>query len=95
MKKLMANLVFRALSVGNKPANMSFIYGSLNLSASFVSPSASLSSCVRILMKIREEEVVSCSLSLMYSKHVQGKASVDSRCPKNLATLRNLFVSNL
>jgi hypothetical protein len=42
-------------------------------------PSISDSSCTRTLMKIREEEVVSVSLSLTYSKHVQGSPSVTER----------------
>jgi hypothetical protein len=42
-------------------------------------PSISDSSWTRTLMKIREEEVVSVSLSLTYSKHVQGSPSVTER----------------
>lgn len=56
-------------------------------------PIISDSSCTRILMKMRDEEVVSYSLSLMYSRQVQGNASVQSRWPMNLATLRSLLVS--
>ena len=38
VKKLIANLVSRALSLGNNPEKTSCMYGSLNLSRSFARP---------------------------------------------------------
>ena len=43
----------------------------------------------RILMKMREEEVVSSSVRRMAASTSQLIASVASRCAKNLATLRS------
>lgn len=94
VKKLIANRVFLALSVGKRPENTSCMKGSLKRSLTSARPIISDKSCTRILMKIREEEVVSYSFSLIYSMQVQGSASVHSKCPKNLATLRSLFVSS-
>lgn len=93
VKKLIAKRVFLALSVGKRPENTSCMKGSLNRSFNTASPIISARSCTRILMKIRDDEVVSYSFSLMYSRHVQGSASVHSRWPMNFATLRSLFVS--
>jgi hypothetical protein len=44
-------------------------------------------------MKMREDEVVSSSVSLMQPSTSHGSASVAKRCAKNLATLRSLLVS--
>ena len=47
----------------------------------------------RILMKIREDEVVSSWVRRMLSRTCQLMASCSSSAPKNLATLRSLLVS--
>jgi hypothetical protein len=53
--------------------------GSIVLRCVLYVPSISDSSCTRTLMKMREEEVVSVSLSLTYSRQVQGSPSVTGR----------------
>ena len=58
-------------------------------------PIASAISWTRILMKMRDELVVSSSFRCMHPKTDHENESVWSRWPKSLATLRNLFVSNL
>mmetsp|Transcript_18128 Transcript_18128/g.53974 ORF Transcript_18128/g.53974 Transcript_18128/m.53974 type:complete len:581 (+) Transcript_18128:14-1756(+) len=93
VKKLMAKRVSRGFSRGKRPAKTSDMYWSLNRSRSVARPRCSASSWQRILTKIRDDDVVSSSLSRTYSRHVQGSASVSSRCAKNLATFRSLFVS--
>ena len=45
-------------------------------------------------MKILEADVVVSSESWMYAKHAHDMAWVANKCAKNLATFRNLFVSN-
>ena len=47
------------------------------------------------LIKMRLEEVVSSSVMTRYSITPHGSASECTRCAKNLATLRSLFVSSL
>lgn len=65
VKKLMANRVFLGLSFGKMPSNESCIIGSDNLSFSLRRPRCSESSWKRILMKIRDDDVVCSSVSLM------------------------------
>ena len=45
-------------------------------------------------MKMREEEVVSSSVTTMYSSVPHGRPLECSRCAKNLAMLRSLLVSS-
>ena len=94
VKKLMLKRVLRGSSLGMTPWKYSRMAGSCILALSCFNPSASLSSWKRILMKILELDVVVSSVREMYAKHVHDMASVASKCAKNLATLRNLFVSN-
>lgn len=49
----------------------------------------------RYLMKMRLEEVVSSSVSMMHDSELQGSASVASRCANRHDTLRSLLVSSL
>lgn len=58
-------------------------------------PIASAISCTKILMKIREELVVSSSFKCMQDNTPHEIESVCNKCPNNLATFLNLFVSNL
>lgn len=64
VKKLMAYRVLRTLSFGNMPANHDFISSSLdsNRCLTFAIPIASAISWITILIKIREDDVVSSSL---------------------------------
>ena len=39
-------------------------------------PIDSHNSCIKILINIRDDDVVSCSFNFIYSKHVHGNASV-------------------
>lgn len=65
VKKLIAKRVFFGLSRGKRPAKYGCMYGSLKRSLSLASPRNSAISCIRILMKIRLDEVVSCSFKRM------------------------------
>jgi hypothetical protein len=58
---LMANRVFLGLSVGNIPAKAGRISGILNRSTILAIPISSIISCMRILTKIRDDDVVSSS----------------------------------
>ena len=60
----MANRVFFGLSMGNMPAKAGARSGILNLSTNLLTPISSNISCIMILMKIREEDVVSSSFIL-------------------------------
>ena len=93
VKKLMLNRVLRGSSLGMMPWKYSRISGFCIFSLSCFKPSASASSWNRILIKIRELDVVASSVSWMYARHVHDMASVASKCAKNFATLRSLFVS--
>lgn len=65
VKKLMANRVFLGRSLGNRPSKASCNVGSFILSFSFGRPMYSHNSWNRILMKIRLDDVVSSSVSLI------------------------------
>jgi len=95
VKKLMLKRVLRGLLRGKSPMKHSCMNGSSRRVRIFFSPMNSANSWKRILMKIRDEDVVSSSLSWTYSKHVQGSASVCNKWAKNFATFLNLFVSYL
>ena len=96
VKKLIAYRVLRALSFGNIPLYHSIYSGSsvANRSFSVAIPKASAISCIKILINIRLDEVVSSSFKCMIDKTLQGIESVCSKCANNFATFRNLFVSN-
>ncbi|WVZ23247.1 hypothetical protein V8G54_001791 [Vigna mungo] len=79
VKKLMQNRVFFGLSFGNMDSKDSCIIGSFNRSFSSRIPRCSDNSWKRILINIREEEVVSSSVRRIYDKTCQGKASVPSK----------------
>ncbi len=57
----MANLVFFGLFIGNIPANAGRRSGILNRSTSLPIPISSIISCMKILTKMRDEDVVSSS----------------------------------
>lgn len=63
VKKLIANLVFFGVSLGMIPWKYSAMFLSCNLSFSLRSPKDSESSWNKILMKIREDDVVASSVS--------------------------------
>lgn len=62
VKKLMLKRVFRGLSIGKMPAKDGCSISSFNLSCVFFIPRLWVKSSNKILMKMREEEVVSSSL---------------------------------
>lgn len=93
VKKLMLNRVFFGLSVGNIPAVAAASSSLLSFSVSVFIPTPCARSSINILMKIRDEEVVSSSLSLMTWNISQLIASLLSKCPKNCAIILNRFVS--
>lgn len=62
VKKLMLKRVLRGLSIGKSPANAGCRVSSFIRSVSFFIPMPCAKSSNRILMKIREEDVVSSSL---------------------------------
>jgi hypothetical protein len=93
VKKLMANLVFLGVSLGIIPWKYSAMPASCSRWFSFLRPSASESSWKRILMKMRDDDVVASSVSWRYARHVHETASVERRCAKNLAVFLSLFVS--
>lgn len=57
----MAKRVFLGLSIGNMPAKAGLRSGILNLSTIRFIPISSIISCMTILTKIRDEDVVSSS----------------------------------
>jgi hypothetical protein len=61
VKKLMLKRVLRGLSMGKIPANAGSRASSFILSDNFFIPIFWASSSIKILMKIREDEVVSSS----------------------------------
>jgi len=75
VKKLMANRIFLGESLGKSPANQSAQVGSSSLEFNSFSPIISASSWNSILIKIREDDVVSSSVSLIIPKIAHGKAS--------------------
>mmetsp|Transcript_18193 Transcript_18193/g.34645 ORF Transcript_18193/g.34645 Transcript_18193/m.34645 type:complete len:224 (-) Transcript_18193:337-1008(-) len=93
VKKLMLKRVLRGTSLGKIPPKYSCMEGSDKRVLSSRRPMFSASSWNRILMKMREEEVVSSSVMTMFASTTHGSASVASRCAKNLAVLRSLLVS--
>ena len=93
VKKLIENRVSFGLPSGNMLAYASCIDGSLNRSASTLRPRCDCSSENRILMKMRDEEVVSSSVMCTASKHAQLMLSEASSAPKKRAMLRSRFVS--
>mmetsp|Transcript_20365 Transcript_20365/g.28209 ORF Transcript_20365/g.28209 Transcript_20365/m.28209 type:complete len:223 (-) Transcript_20365:1413-2081(-) len=94
VKKLIAKRVLRGISFGNTPLKYSVIEESLRRVLSWRRFMASDSSWNKILIKMREEEVVSSSVITMFLSTVQGSASVANKCAKNLAVFLNLFVSS-
>lgn len=78
VKKLIENLVFLGLSIGNMFWRYISRFGSLKRSVSFFKPIPSSTSWNMILMKIRDDEVVSSSFILTVSSTVHGIASVAS-----------------
>merc|ERR1719158_2700928 len=66
VKKLMANLVFLGLSLGNKPVKCCAIEPSCIRLFILASPKCSHKSWNKILIKIREDDVVSSSLNVIY-----------------------------
>ena len=70
------------LSVGNMFLHAVLTSSSLNRSASVFKPILSIISCIMILMKIRELEVVSSSFILMEPRMTQEMASFANICPK-------------
>jgi hypothetical protein len=60
-------------------------YASLNLSFSFGSPIYSDNSCIRILIKIRLDEVVSSSFSLMNSRICNEEENLEKGKKYNIA----------
>jgi hypothetical protein len=61
VKKLMLKRVLRGLSVGNIPASAGCRASSFILSDNFFIPTSEASSSIKILMKMREDDVVSSS----------------------------------
>ena len=76
VKKLIENLAFCTLSLGNTPERCCYNVSSLSLLTNPSIPRFSLRSWKRILIKMRELEVVSSSVSLMIERHDQLMASV-------------------
>ena len=76
VKKLMANLVFLGLSLGNNPVKWCAIELSCIRSFIFANPKCSHRSWNKILIKIREDDVVSSSLSVMYDMQLHEMESV-------------------
>ena len=93
VKKLMENRVLRGWSRGNMCSKYPCIDGSRKRAASAGRPSSDCISFMRILIKIREEDVVSSSFMYTTSKLAQLMLSVASSAPKKRAMLRSLFVS--
>lgn len=83
VKKLMLKRVFRGLSVGNMAVRCGCKSGSVIRSCSFFIPIDCDRSSKRILMNMRDEDVVSSSLRWMACMTFQPIASDDSMCPKN------------
>ena len=76
VKKLIENLAFCTLSLGNTPARCCYNVSTLSLLTSPSIPRFSLRSWNRILMKMRELDVVSSSVRRMMERHDQLMASV-------------------
>lgn len=83
VKKLMAKRVCTGLSLGNMPVRLGCNTSSRSLVARVVMPIAWEISSKSILMKIREEDVVSSSLRWMMERTCQPIPSLLRRCPKN------------
>jgi len=94
VKKLIAKRVFFGLSFGKRPSKKTAIVSSCRRAFSFGSPIYCESSWNRILMKIREDDVVVSSVIAIVDMTLQGIASAYNNCAKNFATFRNLFVSS-
>lgn len=93
VKKLMLNLVFFGSSVGNMPVSAGCSSSNFMRSASPFMPRPCARSSIKILMKIRDDDVVSSSLSLTEWKTCQPIPSDVSRWPKNWAMIRSRLVS--
>jgi hypothetical protein len=95
VKKLMEKrvLLWSSASVGKTPARLSCSIGSLKRATTSFWPRNERSSSKRILMKIRELDVVSSSFSLTARKTCHPMASVANRWAKNWAMMRRRFVS--
>lgn len=95
VKKLMEKrvLLWSSASVGKTPVRLSCSMGSLKRATTSFWPKKDSSSSNKILMKIRDEDVVSSSFSLMTWKTCHPIASVASKCAKNCAMIRRRFVS--
>ena len=89
----MANRVSFGLSMGNMPRQDILTSGSLKRSATTFRPMLSVISWKRILIKIRELDVVSSSVSWMQSNTFHDTASDARRCPKKRAMFRRRLVS--
>jgi hypothetical protein len=94
VKKLMENRTFFKGAFGMTPVKYACMSSSDIFSFNVFKPNCSLNSWNKILIKILDADVVVSSESWMYAKHVHDMASVVNKCAKNLATFRNLFVSN-
>mmetsp|Transcript_5587 Transcript_5587/g.18266 ORF Transcript_5587/g.18266 Transcript_5587/m.18266 type:complete len:213 (-) Transcript_5587:275-913(-) len=93
VQKLIAKRVFFGVSLGKRPRKEGAIDSSLSRWRSVLRPMYSAVSWKRILMKMREDEVVSSSEMTMYSSTPHGSASECNTCANSFATLRSLFVS--
>ena len=79
--------------MGNMLAKASCMLGSAKRCTSTLTLSSDCSSLNKILIKMRDEDVVSPSVMCTISKHDQLMLSVASRQPKKRAMLRRRFVS--
>jgi len=95
VKKLMEKRVLRGLSLGKRPSRLDWRASSRMRSVSFFMLRACARSSKRILMKMRELEVVSSSLRWMTERTCQPIASEARRWPKNWAMILSLLVSYL
>jgi len=93
VKKLILKRVFFGLSVGNMPVMAGASSSLLSFSVSVFMPTPCARSSIKILTKMRLEDVVSSSFSLMTCSISQLIPSLDSKCPKNCAMMRSRFVS--
>lgn len=93
VKKLMLKRVFFGSSVGKMPTKAGWSSSALKRSASCFIPTPCARSSIKILMKIREDDVVSSSLRWMLCNTCHPIASLASRWPMNCATMRRRFVS--
>ena len=95
VKKFIENLALATLSLGKTPPRKGLTSSSLSFFANAETPRFSEISCISILMKILEAEVVCSSVRIMFCMQLHSMLSVSSKCPKNLAAFLSLFTSNL